>query len=71
MKLDIYDGKLCLSHSEVGAVISYIYAHCRTAAPNGKGYKVWEKMYAFQNYQDDGDDSQLTELLGELNGKNN
>ncbi len=39
--------KLELSQAEIDAVIDYVYAHVRTAAPNGKGFKVWQKMFEF------------------------
>ncbi len=55
--------KLELSQAEVEAVISYIYQHCRTSAPNGKGYKVWEKMWAFQNAVEDDDQLPLFEAV--------
>jgi hypothetical protein len=40
--------KLELSKADVDAVVDYIYQHCRTS-PNGRGYKVWQKMFDFQN----------------------
>lgn len=42
--------KFEMTRSEVDAVIDYIFTHVR-ASPNGKGYKVWERMLAFQNRQ--------------------
>ena len=40
--------KLELSQSEVAAVENYIWQHVRTS-PNGKAYKVWERMFEFQS----------------------
>lgn len=40
--------KFEMSRSEVDAVIDYIFTHVR-ASPSGKGYKVWERMLAFQS----------------------
>ncbi len=40
-----------LSKSDVEAVIDYIYQHVRTS-PNGRGYKVWKKMFDSLNEQE-------------------
>ncbi len=38
--------KLELTRADVDAVMDYIYQHVR-ASPNGRGYKVWERMLEF------------------------
>jgi len=53
--------KLELSKADVDAIIDYIFLHAR-ASPKGRGYKVWERMLAFQNQgpdvtEQDGDKS--------------
>ncbi len=40
--------KLELSRADVAAVIDYIFAHAR-CSPTGRAYKVYEKMFDFQN----------------------
>jgi len=51
--------KLELSRADVDAVIDYVFMHVR-ASPKGRGYKVWERMLAFQNREPDDDENQLT-----------
>ena len=40
--------KLELSRAEVDAIVDYLHMHVR-AATNGKAYKVWKRMIAFQS----------------------
>ena len=37
-----------LSKSEVSAIIDYVFQHSR-GNPNGKAFKVWQKMFDFLN----------------------
>jgi hypothetical protein len=39
---------ISLTKAETAAVIDYIFQHAR-GSPNGKAYKVWQKMFAFLN----------------------
>lgn len=32
-----------LTRADIEAIIEYVYWHCRTN-PNGRAYKVWERM---------------------------
>ncbi len=41
------DNGMTLTKPECEAVMDYIYQHARTAAPNGKAFKVWQKMFDF------------------------
>ncbi len=43
--------KLELTRADCEAVISYIFWHCRTS-PEGRGFKVWQKMFDFINEED-------------------